>query len=398
MLRGARQSLGRPPLVRLSAFYAAYFGALGIMVPYWPLYLEQRGHGPLALGSLMAIIPATKITTPAFWGWVSARTGEVLPLIRLCSFLALLSLAGLPWLPPSLATDALILLAFGFFWNGSLPLVETLTLAHLRGRGGYGRVRLWGSMGFAVTVGVGGVLLGQVVPVEGLPALMGVLLAAQWIVTLSLPQAGISAHALPPGWSLRRLIRLPVIWSFFLAALLLQVAHGPYYAFYSVWLKGSGYPDGVIGELWALAILAEVVLFAFIDGLERRFGARTLFLWGLIASILRWPLIGWAPDSLLLLGFAQVLHAGSFGLMHVTSIAWVHRYFTGRQHAMGQSLLSALVYGLGGALGSFSSGMLWGVMPAAWVFCVSSGVSLMALFIAWRWMGGEMDPAPAEEG
>lgn len=384
----------RPPVIRLGGIYAAYFAALGILVPFWPLYLEAQGYRPLEIGALMAIVPATKVLSPAFWGWVADRRGQLLPLIRWCSFLAWASLAGLPWLGTGPERVGLALVSFGFFWNGSLPLVETLTLAHLRGRGGYGRVRLWGSVGFAVTVGVGGVLLGEALPLSQVPMLTSVLLFGQWLMALSLPGSSGVPQTPTVTPSFVALLAKPAVLTFFLAALLSQLAHGPYYAFYSLYLKASGHSDARIGELWALGILAEVVLFALMDRLERQFGIRFLFLAGLIACTLRWPLMAGYPDQTAVLVVAQLLHAGSFGLMHATAIALVHRHFPGRHHALGQALLSALVYGLGGALGSLFSGVLWDLWPAFWVFTAASGLSLVALMVAWPWVG-RVDPIPA---
>ncbi|HAZ41798.1 MAG TPA: MFS transporter, partial [Methylococcaceae bacterium] len=156
-------------MLRLSAFYALYFGILGVLLPYWPLYLENVGFGPGAIGALMAILPATKIVSPAFWGWLADRGGLPLRYIRWTSFLSAVSMALLISHPTNIGWIGSAMVAFGLFWNGPLPLFEAVTLAHLKGRGGYGRIRLWGSIGFILSVAAGGSLLGSVLPVTFLP-------------------------------------------------------------------------------------------------------------------------------------------------------------------------------------------------------------------------------------
>jgi len=177
------------------------------------------------------------------------------------------------------------------------------------------------------------------------------------------------------------------VLGFFLAAMLIQVAHGPYYAFYSVYLDEHGFSDRAIGQLWALGVLAEIVLFYTLPRIYHVLSLRALFLGSLWLGVLRWLLIGWGVESLSLLILAQLLHAATFGCAHAAAVHIVHRNFQGPHHAKGQSLYSAICYGLGGALGSLYSGEFWVAWGPAWVFTAAAGCSLMALVIAWPRVG-----------
>lgn len=384
-------SVSRPPRLRLSGFYAAYFAALGILIPFWPLYLEQLGCPPSTIGAVMGMVPATKMVMPTFWGWVADRTGKTLSLIRWASCLSALSLSFLLPFREDIRWVVGTFLIFGLFWNGTLPLFETVTLAHLRGRGGYGRVRLWGSVGFVVSVSLGGFLLGETFPIGRLPELMVLLLSLQWMMTLTVPGVGLF-HPKREGHSFLKILSNPGVWTFLGSAFLLQCAHGPYYALYTIWLQQWGYSDGETGLFWALGVIAEVILFVWIDPLERRLGLRAMFLLSLLSGVLRWPMIGWFPESPLILVLAQILHAGSFGLMHVTSIALIHRHFEGPYHARGQAVFSAVVYGMGGALGSFAGGALWDLWSPPWVFALASLLSVAGLLLALPWVGRPLHP------
>ncbi len=373
----------RPPAFRLSAFYALYFGILGVLLPYWPLYLESVGYGPGAIGALMAILPATKIVSPAFWGWLADRGGLPLRYIRWTSFLSAISMAFLIPHPTAFLWIGSAMVAFGLFWNGPLPLFETVTIAHLKGRGGYGRIRLWGSIGFIVSVAAGGSVLGDVIPVNSLPEVMFVLLGVQWFITLLIPPVGTHREAMTQP-VLLSVLKQPGVIGFLVAGLLIQIAHGPYYAFYSVLLSEHGFQDTAIGQLWALGVLAEIVLFVWMDHFERRLGVRTLFLLAIGIGVLRWMMIGWGIDSIAVIFLAQILHAGTFGLMHAASIALVHRHFQGAHHAKGQAIYSGFCYGLGGAVGSLYAGYFWQSWHPGWVFTTASMISLLALMIAFR--------------
>jgi len=373
----------KPPAFRLSAFYALYFGILGVLLPYWPLYLESVGFGPGAIGALMAILPATKIVSPAFWGWLADRGGLPLRYIRWTSFLSALSMAFLIPHPTAIGWIGSAMVAFGLFWNGPLPLFEAVTLAHLNGRGGYGRIRLWGSIGFILSVAAGGSVLGRVVPVASLPEVMLVLLSAQWIVTLLVPPIRTHREAMVQP-SLTRILKQPGVSGFLVAGLFIQIAHGPYYAFYSVLLSDHGFQDASIGQLWALGVLAEIVLFVWMDSVERKWGVRALFLLAIGIGVLRWLMIGWGVESVAIILLAQILHAGTFGLMHAASIALVHQHFKGAHHAKGQAIYSGFCYGLGGAVGSLYAGYFWQSWHPGWVFTTASMISVVAFLIAFR--------------
>lgn len=374
------------PRIRLAAFYIFYFAALGAFLPYWPLYLQRHGHGPEQIGWLMAILPVTKLISPSLWGWLADGLGRSLPLIRWGSFLALTSF--LPLLvteTPGFDELLGVLLGFGFCWNATLPLFEGLTLHHLQDRSEhYGRIRLWGSIGFILTVGLLGELFARYPLIDHLPLIMMVLLAGQWLVSLATPPAPVHAPE-SSTVSFGGLLKRGEIRAFFVAVMLLQVSHGPYYSFYSVYLDAHHYSDVAIGALWALGVVAEVILFRYMSWFLDRYSLRSLFMLSLGLSAVRWVTIGWGGDTPGLLLLAQLLHAASFGMAHSVAIHFIHRHFRGRYHSQGQALYAGLSFGLGGAIGSLYSGEYWSSWGPAWVFTAAAGSSLLALvLVGWK--------------
>lgn len=370
------------PRIRLSSFYFVYFSILGILIPYWPLYLQEAGHDAAQIGAIMALIPATKIVSPAFWGWLADRSGRTLRLIRWVGFLSWVGFSCLLWDRTGLEVLIGVMLGFSFCWNATLPLFESLTLSHLgKIAAGYSRIRLWGSVGFIASVWIVGQLLEGTLSLKGLPEIILGLLVVQWCISLVVPPAREMRHT-GENASLVGILRRGEVLVFFFAAVLLQVSHGPYYAFFSLYLERLHYPDTAIGQLWALGVIAEIAVFLYLHKIRGLMTLRALFLGSLAASVMRWLIIAWAANSLAFLLIAQLLHAVTFATAHASAIELVHRHFVGPHHAKGQALYSGLCYGLGGALGSYGSGQLWDSLGPPWVFTLAAGMSLVALLAA----------------
>jgi PPP family 3-phenylpropionic acid transporter len=186
--------------------------------------------------------------------------------------------------------------------------------------------------------------------------------------------------------SLRRLLGRPEILFFLLSCLLMQASHGAYYAFYSIYLGANGYDSTAIGALWALGVAIEVVVFLQMHRLLERFGARRVLLASLLIGVLRWLLIGFFVDLLAVQILAQTLHAATFGSFHAAAIHLAHHYFPGPTQARGQALYNSVGFGLGGAIGSLGSGMLWeGAGPTATFSWAAAAAGLGAL-VAWRFV------------
>ncbi|WP_295879331.1 MFS transporter [uncultured Thiohalocapsa sp.] len=370
------------PYTRLSSFYFFHFAALGALVPYWGPYLLERGFAPAAIGALMAILMGTKIVAPNVWGWLADRAGERMPSVRLGALLAVLGLVPVFW-ADGFWTMALVMAAFSFFWNAPLPLMEAVTFNHLGARASrYASVRVWGSVGFIVTV----LLLGWwqewagsgVVPLAVLVLFIGV-----WASCLVIPDRD-QAPAEHAHLSLRRLLARPEILAFLAACLLMQASHGAYYAFYSIHLEANGYSDAAVGALWALGVAIEVLVFINMHRLLTRFGARRLLLASLALAVLRWLLIGAFVDIIAVQLLAQSLHAATFGAFHAAAIHLAHHYFPGPTQGRGQALYNSVSFGVGGAMGSLIAGSLWSQAGALVTFAVASGLGGLGFIAALR--------------
>lgn len=374
----------RMPYWRLSSFYFFYFASLGALIPFWGLYLQARSFTPVEIGELMAVIMVTKLIAPNIWGWIGDHTGHRMPIVRLASLLSLCCFLGV-FIADGFWPFALVMMLFSFFWNASLPQFEAVTMSYLRERiQRYSLIRLWGSIGFILTVVALGIMLDQW-GVEVIPYFVLLLFFGILIDSLLVPEKEAVMPEHDQGSILHVLRRSDVI-AFLVVCFLMQASHSAYYAFYSIYMEEAGYSSSVIGQLWALGVIAEVGLFLVMHRLLHQWGARKVLIISLVIAVVRWILVGSAPDNLFLVLLAQVMHAATFGTFHAAAIHLVHHYFIGRHQGRGQALYSSISFGAGGAFGSLLSGYLWsGIGPAA-TFWIAAAYALLAVVIAWRWV------------
>lgn len=364
----------------LSQFYFWFFALVGGMAPYWGLYLDSQGYSHLEIGQLMSILMVTKVLAPNFWSWLGDRSQCRRRLVRWGAFLGgacflLFFLgSGFWWF-------AFTMMAFSFFWNAILPQFEVITLHNLAPhKSRYSRVRLWGSIGFIVSVFLLGALFDRV-SLNFLPLCLFFILCAIWISSLapfSEPKSE-RAHSFSGLWTI---LKKSETCAFFGINFLLQVSHGAYYTFFSLYLEQFGFSNSRIGVLWAEGVIAEVVVFLVMHRLLERFGIRRLTMCALAITALRWQVTAMQGSEFWVMAFVQLAHAASFGIMHSVAIQYVHETFSGVHEGQGQALYSAASFGAGGAVGAILCGLLADQAPLSQLFSASSVVSLGALLIA----------------
>ncbi|OGI38478.1 MAG: MFS transporter [Candidatus Muproteobacteria bacterium RBG_16_62_13] len=370
------------PYWRLSGFYLFYFAALGVLVPYWGLYLQSLGFTPIQIGSLMALLMLSRIVAPLVWGWIADHREQRMRVARLACLLAVLSFTGV-FAGSTFVWLAVVMTVFSFFWHASLPLVEVATLSHTAERPGeYGRVRLWGSIGFIVAVLALGPIVDHHGPFWVLPATT-FLMTGIWAFSLMLPEAGQGRGVESPD-SFRRTVMRPEVFGFLAACFLMQASHGPYYTFYSIYLDGYGYSKTVIGGLWAFGVICEIGVFLMMPFLLARFDLRQVLLTSFLLASVRWLLIAFFPNEPVLLTLAQLLHAATFGAFHAVAIQMVYRFFTGRHRHRGQAVYGSASFGIGGAVGGYLSGYGWEVLGSTLTYGLAAILPLAAWLVGWR--------------
>ncbi len=361
----------------LSRFYFFYFSSLGALIPFWTVYLDSLGFSALEIGQLMATLAISKIVAPYLWGWVADRTGYHIRIVQLTSFLSLLCFLPLLWYD-SFWSILWLKLLFSFFWNASLPQFEVVTLSQLgNDKERYGQIRLWGSLGFIMTAAVLGGLF-QTLSINFLPLILLIIFSFIWLSTLLVKE---HRAVVDTEVNILTVLKKPQVIALLVSSFFLQASHGPYYTFYSLYMESLDYSRLSIGLLWSLGVLAEVVLFMFMPRLLR---VRVAEFWLAVAfalTCLRWVLMAWFSDVLILVILTQCLHAASFGLFHASSIHLIQQYFPDH-HGRGQALYASVSFGTGGAIGSFFAGSLWENVSPQMTFMIAAVTAFIGLLVA----------------
>ncbi|TVR99044.1 MAG: 3-phenylpropionate MFS transporter [Rhodospirillales bacterium] len=361
-----------PPFsARLSLFYAAYFVVVGILLPFWPVWLDARGLTTQQIAVVLAVGVIAKIVGNPVAAGIADRAGERRrPMLAF----ALIATGAFALFAPASGFVAIVLVTFLFFtvWPPVMALGESLTMLAVRaGNLDYGRIRLWGSWTFiAAAIGTGLALEGRSPEIVFLLALAAV--GATAAVTALLPDARPEVPAPKGGLLLLQVLMLPRFALFLAAAAAIQGSHAVYYAFGTLHWRAAGYSDAVIGALWAEGVIAEILLFAAGERLIRRFGPARLLVAAGLAGVVRWTVTG-LTDALPALVLMQALHAFTFGAVHLAAIHFITRTVSPGLSATAQGLYAAVVMGLALGLMMAVSGPLYASF---------GGVAFLAMAVA----------------
>ena len=343
---------------RLALFYGAYFAAVGIHLPFWPVWLEWRGLDAVQIGYVLAAGFWPRIVTSLLIPAIADRVGERRRPIIL---LGAVTLAGVALF--ALARDFWPLLWLslltGATWAAILPLGEALALGEAqRADLSYGRIRLWGSIAFILAaIGVGQWLenSGPAIVLWALAAALAAILGA----SVLLPEG--RSRARPATFAdFRRLAGTPQFLTFVAAAGMLQVSHAVYYGFATLHWRAAGHGELVIGLLWAEGVVAEVVLFACAGALLRRCGPIGLLILAGALTVARWALSALSTDLAVLVP-AQALHAASFGAVHLAAMHYLRDRTPPELHASAQGFYAAIGTALPFGLLTPLAGWLYGL-------------------------------------
>jgi MFS transporter, PPP family, 3-phenylpropionic acid transporter len=368
---------GPLPYWRLSLYYFFYFAFIGVFSPYFTLYLQGISLSAADIALLMSQMQLMRLLAPTFWGWLADKRGRQVDIIRLSAVCACVGFTGF-FLTDDFVHLFIPMTLMAFFWSASLPLVESLTFAHLKAQPQrYSQIRVWGSVGFIVAVLLGGALLDDL-PIADVPWMVFVVLIGIVVMAFQLPERrhiprpGIAKAADEALASLGSVMREQRVWMLLLACFLMSTAHGVYYVFYSIHLDALGYSKAMIGILWSVGVLVEIAFFMIMAPLMKRYSLRLLLLSTYAVAVIRFLMIGWGAESLLLLLIAQAMHGLTFGVHHAAAIAAVNQWFPPHIHARGQALYSSLSFGGGGLFGALVSGLVWEPLGAGWAFTMGA--------------------------
>ncbi|MDA1323584.1 MAG: 3-phenylpropionate MFS transporter [Proteobacteria bacterium] len=364
---------------RLSFFFAAIFLVVGIMLPFWPVWLKSRGLTEIEIGLLLSAGMAVRAFTNPLLAQLADRRGRPDLLLVALGWGALIG--HLFYIPfhgfwPIFAVSIIAYMLF----SPLMSLGDSVTMLKVReGLLDYGRVRLWGSLTFILAASLGGFVI------EGRPVDL-----ILWLVIGTLVVTVIACHLMPVAQTegtkqffapLREITRNRKLILFMLAAGLLQASHGVYYGFATLHWQAAGLSAGVIGALWAEGVIAEIILFAFAARLVRLVGPIGLLWLAAFSGLVRWCTLG-TTEALPVLIAVQGLHAFTFGAAHIAAVHYIAATVPASYGATAQSLYSSTAQGCLMATAMVASGWLYGHFGGTAFFAmavISAAGGLLAL-------------------
>lgn len=371
------------PAARIVFYYVAMFGTVGVLGPFLPVWLDDRGLRPEEIGVIMAALTWVRVVVNPFAAHVADTTGRRKRLALLAAAGACVGLAAM--------TEAygfwaiLAVLAFTAACQGPvLPVGENLCLLTIRACGlEYGRLRSWGSVAFIVVVTAAGYWL------ETAPAShIAYMLLFGWLFILAavacLPDLRAPPKREPgqgfraaPAWRLLKDVRFRLL---LVAAAANMSAHAALNGFSSIHWKAAGISESEIGYLWSIGVVAEILLFRASAPIVRKLGPGWLMALGAAGGVIRWFGLGLTTDFVALL-LLQTLHGLTFGAAHLGAMTYLQRHVPAENSATGQALYSAL--GMGAAMGLMMpiTGWLYGGFGGG-AFLAMAGLSGVGLIFA----------------
>jgi len=372
----------RYPGARMAMFYAALFAVIGVNMPFWPLWLASRGLDPSEIGVVVSLGLAMKVIANPLLGHFADRSGQRRSLMIFLSMGAALAYGSF-WFGHSFWVLAVISMCYFALWSPLIPLGENVTMLLVREQGfDYGRIRLWGSVGFIVaSVGAGLVLARQAT--EDVPDLIYMMVTGAIVLTsltcIALPRTA-PVRAESRRWTALAVLSDRRFVLFLVCSALIQASHSAYFAFATLHWKVLGHSELVIGVLWAVGVAAEIVLFVFAKKAVARIGALRLLMWGAAAGCIRWSLM---PIDLPLAALfpLQVLHAFTFAAAHLGAMFFITDQIEQKFSATAQTLYSSAVMGVALSATTLVSGYLFELYGSA-VFIAMAVMSLGGLMLS----------------
>ena len=377
----------------LKSLYFFYFASVGIFFPYWPLYLNQKGFPPEEITLLVSLALLTKVFSPYVWGWIADRNKEHANAVRLGAACALTSFFFVA-IAQTFTQMMLAILVFSFFWNACLPQLEVITLSSLhKPKTSYPKIRAWGSIGFIVSVLSVAFVVAQfgvtIIPWTLALSISGFVLASLGFRNYKTPSYTQSAGIF--GTLNARII---LLFSF---CLIIQVAHGPYYSYYTLYLEELGYTPFEIGILWALALTAEIGVLLTCSKYFSKISPPTILYIVAGCCSLRWFLTGYFPYTPWILASAQLLHAVTYGIYHATLIILISQSFPKYMGGRAQALYSSVSFGIGGGCGGILASIILNTSSGSSLYLLDAMFVLIALICVYLYTRLGPPPPPRTE-
>lgn len=352
---------------RISFFYWAIFLIVGLQTPFLPLWLDSRGLGVTEISIAGALPLFIRIVATPMVAYLADRSGDHR---RMVVVLAWSGLACTVLLSQSTHVWPIILLTTLMMLTTStiMPLTETLAMRAVRGHGlDYGQMRLWGSISFIVATLIGGAAIerwtGSVVIWLIIAAIAMTALAAYGLPRPESADAAASSRPRISRADVAALVTSPQFLLFLAAAGMVQASHAVFYVYGVLHWRGLGLSATWTGILWAIAVIAEILLFARSGAVLKVLSPLGLIALGAVAGIVRWIAMAFDPPLAALIAL-QILHALTFGATHLGTVHFIAQNIAPERAGTAQALQASVTAGIAMGGATLLAGQIYGPLGA----------------------------------
>ncbi len=332
----------------LSLFYFAYFSLVGVYVMFMPNALKGFAYDTFEIGIVYAIAPLMRFLLPFVFKYYIRLNTQVYLYALLFTFLSsVLFIVTVDNFYLHLVSNAL----FGASMGIILPYVETISLQQLSKKI-YGKIRLWGSVGFIlIALWLGGI---DVSPSQTIYYLC---ITGFFTAILGYFVVQYDSHEEKNQYDEDKGFSLMRYWAFWVSIFFMQVAFGGFYTFFTIYEAEQGFSKEIISYLWSFGVICEIFMLYFQGSLLQR-NLLTILKLATLITAFRWFLLYLYPSSLEITFISQSIHAVSFALYHTAAISYVFSIY--RQKRLAQQFFLGISFGLGGGIGAFMAGYMYG--------------------------------------
>ncbi len=368
----------KSPRYWAAAYYLLIFGAGGTLVPYLNLHYQQNGLDTRQIGILAALQPIVIVFASPLWGGIA----DLFRLHRgllVFAMIASLPCALLLGTVHTFVAFVFAVLIFALCSAPIMPLGDNAVLELLgTQRYDYGKLRLWGAVGWGLAAWLGGELIGH----HGMSLGFGgyiTLTALCSLVSLRLPAPRSSCSE--PYWRGLGRMLANVRWlGFLLGVFVASVAYAILDNYFILYLKGLGISEGLFGLSLAFGSVSEIVIFLLTPWLLRKVAPRGLLLFSIVMISVRGLVYSWVADPRWALG-AQLLHGPTFSAMWTAGVSYSNEIAPKGMGASAQAIFGATQFGLATAVGAILGGQLYGLIGPVDLFRVAAVIALLAAVI-----------------
>ncbi|HWJ03346.1 MAG TPA: MFS transporter [Verrucomicrobiae bacterium] len=366
-----------------ASYYFLIFSALGIFTTLFPIHLADIGLSKATIGLVIATGLLASVIGPPVWGIVSDTLQARKKVLMFCQGSA--AIIGLI-LSAVYRTAEILPLYFAYYFlqNAVVPLSDSLVLGNIKNEQ-YGKVRLWGSVGFAAGALLCGLLLIRLASNLVFAAYVSAAMVTVVFTYVLLPSServgenGLDFSKISAIFRNRRFLVLGII------LMLVLIPYGAYVSFIGLYLKELGASTGVIGLAWTVAALAEVPVFYYGGQLMLKRNPWYLLGFSALVFALRWFVYGlvYSPGLIVLLQLSQSI---SFGVFFLIALQMINYLFPANLKATGQTLFAGLGFGLSYAIGNAAGGYIAENVSLHFLFTLSGVLAILGAGVA-LWAG-----------